>query len=132
MLIALPVLGAMASATAEGSGIAGTWTWTYPAAAIDGPVPTEASIARSTEPGILNLGPTGHWTVDLPSAIVGCDDGKPVYSPKAAQTTIAQTFPDGSCVLYTFSSGQYVPLWRAGKPVGIVSAGPFRGSGDFR
>lgn len=132
MLIALPVLGAASADSSEGSGITGTWTWTYPSIALSGPLPYQAAIVQSNEPATLNLGPNGHWTVDMPSALLGCADGKPMYSPKVAQVAIVQTFPDGSCRLYYFDNGHYVPVWQMGRAADPLQAGPFRGNGDFR
>jgi len=129
---ALAVAGSPANAST--SALTGTWTWTLPNVT---PPPDlglgEVTVAHTTESGTLALGGgSGEWTVDLPSAFVGCAAGKPLYAPKLGQAALVQTYPDGTCKLYLYNNGHYVPYWTDGKDVGAATVGPFWGIGDFR
>ena len=128
--VAISLLGAPAHADAQAP--TGTWTWTYPNADLPvGPGHVVATTMR--EQGTLALGGgSGSWTVELPSAIVGCAEGKPQYAPKAGQTAILQTYPDGSCILYFVNNGHYEPHWRSGTSAAGATLGPFWGAGDFQ
>lgn len=124
---------AVASSPAQGgSALTGTWSWGYPNLA-GGPASGHSSGLGATETGTLSLGDNpGRWTVELPSAIVGCADGRPLYTPKASGIAIVQTYPDGSCQLYDYRAGAYSPYWFTGENVGAFQAGPMWGHGDFR
>jgi hypothetical protein len=132
LLVALPGVATMQAAQAD-AGIAGTWTWTYPSVALPpDAVPSSGRGVERQESGTLALGPgSGQWVVELPSALVGCDAGRPIYTPKAGQTAVVQTFPDGTCRLYVISNGHYFPIWNSGRAVQGAQVGAFRGEGDF-
>jgi hypothetical protein len=123
-----------APAQADGGTLTGTWTWTYPNVVVPFPDgPSALTVGGSSEQGTLSLrGGATEWTVELPSAIVGCAAGKPQYAPKVGQTALLQTYPDGSCILYFVNNGHYEPYWYGGKSAAGLTVGPAWGTGDFR
>lgn len=143
LLPALLLLGAALAlsgaprAQADAGALAGTWAWSYPNVVVPAPDgPHRPLLTQTQEPGTLALGSgPGEWRVELPSASVGCSGGKPQYAPKAGQTALVTTYPDGTCTLYVYDNGhllRYTPYWSAGREALGATAGPFWGTGDFQ
>lgn len=117
----------------------GVWTWTQPNLLVQGQVVTvRPTMVMSTERGYLEIGPvyenTPDWTIDLPSALVGCRGDRPTYAPKVDGTIMAEVVLAGSCLLKQ-SNNAYRPDWQASLVTAngpaTVRLGPMRGEGVF-
>lgn len=129
-----PLLAVPNAAPAAGHlPLSGAWTWTYPTVSLADDTPMSGPGLHRQESGTLQVGPgAGQWTVELPSAVLGCDGGQPVYAPKASGTPLVTLTPDGTCRLFVYNDGQYGATWVMRERAGSTSAGPMRGQGTFR
>lgn len=133
-------LDAPPGATSD-TGPSGLWFWTKPEVVVLTPVVTlRPGTPRTTEPATLQVGPLREgyldWTADMPSAVVGCRLGKPVYGPKLLGFVTSPVEVPGYCTIRSTSNSQWTTEWHASlleaDSVVGVRLGLARGDGSFR
>lgn len=141
VVLLVQTIGFAAAAGSNSSrpGFEGTWRWSEPHVLVAAQgVWLRPNFVTSFERGHLEIGPNYgtyvDWTVDLPSALIGCRGGQPTYAPKVNNATYADVYLSGTCVL-NVSGNKLLPDWQAStvslNGPATVRAGPMRGEGVF-